>query len=162
MLELVDRDVGCADQRIAFLVRNDEHNPIVGILQNIRVRFGMHLRHDDVAALDVTHVGLHRLRRDAVQHVLDPGPARVHERARNDLFGFAIIGLQRCAPDAFVTTGADEPCAHADTRAQRLCVDGIDDDEPCVVDARIGVDETAVEPRLETCTPATAGEAHAE
>ena len=122
----------------------------------------MHLRHDDVAALDVTHVGLHRLRRDAVQHVLDPGPTRVHERARNDLFGFAIIGLQRCAPDAFDTTRTDESRAHANTRAQRLRVDGIDDDEPRIVDARIGVDETATEPLLKTCTPTAAGEAHAE
>ena len=45
--------IGSTNQRIAFEVRNHEHDSAVPVLQNVGVRRIMHARHDDVRALDV-------------------------------------------------------------------------------------------------------------
>ena len=62
MLERLDRYVGGADQRVVLLVGNHEHDAVVGVLQDVRVRLVVHARHHDVAALDVAHVALAGLR----------------------------------------------------------------------------------------------------
>src|SRR5207237_1797801 len=103
--------------------------------------------------LGLTNVGFHRLRLHAVQHVLDPWTARVHERTRMNLFRLAVIGHQRRAPDAVDTTRTGEPRAHTDARAERSSIDGVHDDEPRVVDARVGINEAAAKPGFEPGTP---------
>ncbi len=50
MLIGVDRNVRGADERIRIVVRNHEHDAMIGILQDVRVLFRMNARHDDVAA----------------------------------------------------------------------------------------------------------------
>ena len=50
-----DLNVRGADQREFLLIRDDEDDALVGILQNVRVRTRVDARHHDVTALDVPH-----------------------------------------------------------------------------------------------------------
>ena len=120
----------------------------------------MHPRHDDVAAFHVSHVGGGRLRADAVQHVLHPGPAGVDDRAGGDFLGRAGTCLQPRAPEIAVAARRHETRAHADPRAFRLRRQRIDEDETSVVDARVGVDEPLAKARLQPGAPAAVGQVH--
>ena len=72
----VDRNVGRADQRIVIVVRDHEHDAVIGILQDVRMLFRMDPRHDDVAALDVPHVAFGgALRTHDVEDLFTHGPA---------------------------------------------------------------------------------------
>ena len=147
MLELGDRYVGRADQRVALLERDHEDDPVVLVLQDVGVVLRVHARYDDVAALHVADVLLRRRCAQRVADHLDPRPADVGDRPRGQprcarpphRRASRATGRPRaCAPTSFVRTRMSAPCSRADI--------SFASDEPRVVDVRVGVDEALAKP----------------
>ena len=132
---------------------NDEYDALVGILKNVGMLLGVHVRHDDVATLDVPHALLPTRSADLVVHALDPRSGGIDQRPRAELGLLASRILRRDTPKAIVSARRDERRARADVGAAFARADCIDHDQPRVVDARVRVDESLAEAVLEARTP---------
>ena len=117
----------------------------------------VHARHDDVAALDVAHVLRRRRAVDRVAHALDPRPGDVDDRLRGHL------GRRRAVP-ASVTRQKGPPASRSRRAATSLVRTRtsaprarasitLSNDEPRIVDARVGIDEALAELRLQARAP---------
>ncbi len=162
MLICLDRYIGGPDQRELVLIWDHENDPVVGVLQDVCVCFLMDTRDDDVAPLHVSYPRLGRLGADFVLHLLHPRSRGVDERSRADLPRLAARLLQGYAPMTVFAAARDQLGVGANVRAFLARGDGVDDDQACVVHARVGVDKATVEGVLQSCAPFAGGELHAE
>jgi hypothetical protein len=157
-----DRDVGRTDQREALLERDDEDDALVGILQDVRVRLGMHARHDDVTALDVPDLRANRVRTDLVEQLLDPGSGGVDHRAREHILALSGAPDQCRTPQAVLAMCGREPRPHANIGAQLARRNCVENDQSRIVDPCVRVDEAFAEAVFEPCTPLAPVEVDAE
>ena len=79
-----------------------------------------------------------------------PGPGGIDERPRDDLALQPGVDLERGeAPGFVVALGGDAAGAGVDGGAAFGGVDGVEDDEPGIIDPAVGIFESAHEFRLE-------------
>ena len=143
--QIVDFDVGRADQREVALVRNHEHDALVVVLQDERMRARELALDDDMAALDLLDVGARGLMQLAVENGLDPGTGGIDDALGAD-------GLQgtRGIPQIDLPAVGRAPSRHAggareDGRAQVGGGARVDRDQPRIVDPAIGVDKSLLD-----------------
>ncbi|CCE05018.1 hypothetical protein BRAS3843_1250017 [Bradyrhizobium sp. STM 3843] len=149
-LRCVDRDVlrstviynvGGADQRELFLIRIDEDDATIRILQQIGLRSAPKFRHHDVASLHKPHVicGVHP--GHALQDLLNPGPRGIDQSPCPHNLRIAVLALQLEDPDLALSSCAHCPRAGQDRGAIARGIDQIENDKPGVVHPAVGIFE---------------------
>ncbi len=134
-----DLDIGGADQRELALERDREHDPLVGILEDVRVRMLEQLPHDDVASLDQPQRAHLRPAGGFAQEARRPRPGGVDQTSRPRRPRLAV-GVDELGPPQ-VAVAADCRAARAseDGRAALVRIERVEHHQPRVVDPAVRI-----------------------
>ncbi len=87
-----------ADEGVVLLIRDNEDDAVVLVLQDVGLFALMDARHYHVAALDEANAARGFLVQALVIEGLDPGTGRIDQTAASDIELFAPFPLQRQGP----------------------------------------------------------------
>jgi hypothetical protein len=142
-------DVGGADQRVVFLVGNREDDPLVGVLEDVRVVVLEQAPHHDVAALDQPQRAAGASVDLVGQELRRPRAGRVDQRTGAQRAGPAAGVREHHLPAGRGPARAGAGPARQHLRAVLGRVDRVEHDEPRVVDPAVGVHEALAEGLLQ-------------
>ena len=136
-----DRHVRGADEGLVTFISDGEHDPPVGLLQHIGLVMVEQSGHDDVTALDQPHATA-RIGTGQRQRFGNPRAGGIDEVAR---FYRAPVGQVGTPDIAFAPRRHQSRLRHY-FRAVPRGIDGIEDNQPRIVDPRVRIDKALARP----------------
>ena len=143
--------VGGADETEFVFERNDKHDTLVVVLQNVGVLLVVHTWHYDMATLYQLHPGTYGYMYCVIEQLLHPRTRRVDDTTRPRFACFARVDITHCdLPHIAYTLSARHPRSRPNLCAMLLRRYSIDHSQAGVIDARVGIKESLPDRTLKT------------
>ncbi len=136
--------VGGADNRELVHPRDNKHNTVIFILQNVRLLLGMHARHHNVAAFDQADTVRGFQLQAVIKQLLHPRAGGIHQAFCLPGEGFASVDIFSFHfPQAVFTPCARHASAGTDFAAALFNFLGVEHHQACIIYPAVGIFESA-------------------